>query len=57
MPAIVKPERRYTAGPDRDQLLNRLESRERPESAVPVGRTTLTVRTAAPNHHDAWTLD
>ncbi len=39
-----------------DDPLAGLEVGERPEPAVPNGWTTVTVRSAALNHHDVWTL-
>src|ERR687887_653956 len=41
---------------DADNPLNGLELGERPEPSVPAGWTTVTVRAAALNHHDLWTL-
>src|SRR2546421_10636243 len=41
---------------DTDDPLSGLETGERPEPAVPDGWTTVTVRAAALNHHDVWTL-
>ena len=41
---------------DADDPLNGLETGERPEPEVPDGWTTVTVRAAALNHHDVWTL-
>ena len=41
---------------DAGDPLNGLELGERPEPAVPDGWTTVTVRAAALNHHDVWTL-
>jgi NADPH:quinone reductase-like Zn-dependent oxidoreductase len=41
---------------DADNPLAGLELGERPEPAPPGGWTTVTVRAAALNHHDVWTL-
>src|SRR4051794_30802907 len=41
---------------DADNPLDGLELGERPEPAVPEGWTTVTVRAAALNHHDLFTL-
>src|SRR5690349_6133110 len=41
---------------DTDDPLSGLETGERPEPAVPDGWTTVTVKAAALNHHDVWTL-
>jgi NADPH:quinone reductase-like Zn-dependent oxidoreductase len=41
---------------DADNPLNGLELGERPDPTVPDGWTTVTVRAAALNHHDLWTL-
>jgi NADPH:quinone reductase-like Zn-dependent oxidoreductase len=41
---------------DADQPLNGLELGERPDPVAPEGWTTVTVRAAALNHHDLWTL-
>ncbi|MGH3390452.1 MAG: alcohol dehydrogenase catalytic domain-containing protein, partial [Actinomadura sp.] len=41
---------------DADHPLNGLELGERPAPTVPDGWTTVTVRAAALNHHDLWTL-
>ena len=41
---------------DPDDPLAGLEVGERPEPQVPDGWTTVTVRAAALNHHDLWTL-
>src|SRR5215813_7969621 len=41
---------------DADDPLSGLELGERPEPAVPDGWTTVTVKAAALNHHDVWTL-
>jgi NADPH:quinone reductase-like Zn-dependent oxidoreductase len=41
---------------DADTPLDGLELGERPEPAPPAGWTTVTVRAAALNHHDVWTL-
>ncbi|MCO5973214.1 zinc-binding dehydrogenase [Actinoallomurus soli] len=41
---------------DADDPLNALELGDRPEPTVPEGWTTVTVKAAALNHHDVWTL-
>jgi NADPH:quinone reductase-like Zn-dependent oxidoreductase len=41
---------------DPDNPLNALETGERPDPTPPDGWTTVTVRAAALNHHDLWTL-
>src|ERR1700722_2108754 len=41
---------------DADDPLNALELGEHPDPSPPDGGTTVTVRAAALNHHDAWTL-
>src|SRR5215470_10407556 len=41
---------------DTDDPLSGLELGERPEPNVPGGWTTVTVKAAALNHHDVWTL-
>src|SRR5579859_5985903 len=41
---------------DTDDPLSGLELGEHPEPAVPDGWTTVTVKAAALNHHDVWTL-
>ena len=41
---------------DADNPLNALELGDRPEPTVPDGWTTVTVKAAALNHHDVWTL-
>lgn len=41
---------------DSDNPLNGLETGDRPEPTVPEGWTTVTVKAAALNHHDVWTL-
>ncbi|SEF82686.1 NADPH:quinone reductase [Thermomonospora echinospora] len=41
---------------DADDPLNGLELGERPEPEVPEGWTTVTVKAAALNHHDLWSL-
>jgi NADPH:quinone reductase-like Zn-dependent oxidoreductase len=41
---------------DADNPLAGLELGERPEPTVPEGWTTVTVKAAALNHHDVWTL-
>ena len=41
---------------DADDPLSGLELGERPEPTAPDGWTTVTVRAAALNHHDVWTL-
>jgi NADPH:quinone reductase-like Zn-dependent oxidoreductase len=41
---------------DRDDPLSALDVAERAEPEVPAGWTTVTVRAAALNHHDLWTL-
>jgi NADPH:quinone reductase-like Zn-dependent oxidoreductase len=46
----------YAAEIDREHPLNGLEVGERPEPDVPEGWTTVTVKSAALNHHDLWSL-
>lgn len=46
----------YAARLDRDDPLSGLEVGERPEPEPPDGWTTVEVRAAALNHHDAWSL-
>jgi NADPH:quinone reductase-like Zn-dependent oxidoreductase len=46
----------YAARTDADDPLSALEVGERPEPEVPDGWTTVTVRAAALNHHDLWSL-
>ena len=41
---------------DADDPLAGLELGERPDPSPPDGWTTVTVRAAALNHHDVWTL-
>src|SRR6516164_3729535 len=41
---------------DANDPLSGLELGERPEPAAPDGWTTVTVKAAALNHHDVWTL-
>src|SRR5947209_2378362 len=41
---------------DADDPLSGLEFGERPDPAVPDGWTTVSVKAAALNHHDVWTL-
>src|SRR5256884_9725153 len=41
---------------DADDPLSGLELGEHPEPACPDGWTTVTVKAAALNHHDVWTL-
>ncbi|MQY03382.1 zinc-binding dehydrogenase [Actinomadura macrotermitis] len=41
---------------DKDNPLDGLELGERPEPVVPDGWTTVTVKAAALNHHDLWSL-
>src|SRR6195256_3547643 len=41
---------------DADDPLSGLELGEHPEPAAPDGWTTVTVKAAALNHHDVWTL-
>src|SRR6187551_3240183 len=41
---------------DADDPLSGLELGDRPEPACPDGWTTVTVKAAALNHHDVWTL-
>src|SRR6201995_4147923 len=41
---------------DTGDPLSGLETGERPEPVVPDGWTTVTVKAAALNHHDVWTL-
>jgi NADPH:quinone reductase-like Zn-dependent oxidoreductase len=46
----------YAAAIDPEHPLNGLEVGERPEPDVPQGWTTVTVKSAALNHHDLWSL-
>src|SRR4051812_2659638 len=46
----------YAARFDADDPLSALEVGERPEPETPEGWTTVTVRAAALNHHDVWSL-
>ncbi|MBA2349635.1 MAG: zinc-binding dehydrogenase [Solirubrobacterales bacterium] len=46
----------YAARQDPDDPLSGLEVGERPEPEVPAGWTTVTVKAAALNHHDLWSL-
>jgi NADPH:quinone reductase-like Zn-dependent oxidoreductase len=46
----------YAARTSPDDPLSALETGERPEPQSPEGWTTVTVRAAALNHHDLWTL-
>ena len=46
----------YAARQSADDPLSGLEVGERPEPVAPEGWTTVTVRTAALNHHDLWSL-
>jgi NADPH:quinone reductase-like Zn-dependent oxidoreductase len=46
----------YTARLDPENPLSALEIGERPEPEVPEGWTTVTVKAAALNHHDLWSL-
>lgn len=46
----------YAASTDADDPLSGLVLGERPEPEVPDGWTTVTVRAAALNHHDLWSL-
>jgi NADPH:quinone reductase-like Zn-dependent oxidoreductase len=46
----------YAAAIDPENPLNGLEVGERPEPDVPEGWTTVTVKSAALNHHDLWSL-
>jgi NADPH:quinone reductase-like Zn-dependent oxidoreductase len=46
----------YAAAIDPEHPLNGLEVGERPEPDVPEGWTTVTVKSAALNHHDLWSL-
>ena len=46
----------YASAIDPDDPLSGLTVGERPEPAVPPGWTTVTVRAAALNHHDLWSL-
>jgi NADPH:quinone reductase-like Zn-dependent oxidoreductase len=46
----------YAATIDAEHPLNGLEVGERPEPDVPEGWTTVTVKSAALNHHDLWSL-
>jgi NADPH:quinone reductase-like Zn-dependent oxidoreductase len=41
---------------DAENPLNGLEAGERPEPEAPAGWTTVTVKAAALNHHDVWSL-
>src|SRR5829696_2150677 len=46
----------YAARQDPDDPLSGLEVGELPEPDVPAGWTTVSVRAAALNHHDLWSL-
>lgn len=46
----------YAVAIDPDNPLNGLEVGERPDPEVPEGWTTVTVKSAALNHHDLWSL-
>jgi NADPH:quinone reductase-like Zn-dependent oxidoreductase len=46
----------YAAAIDPENPLNGLEVGERPDPEVPEGWTTITVKSAALNHHDLWSL-
>jgi NADPH:quinone reductase-like Zn-dependent oxidoreductase len=46
----------FAARLDADDPLSALEAGERPEPEVPEGWTTVTVKAAALNHHDLWSL-
>jgi NADPH:quinone reductase-like Zn-dependent oxidoreductase len=46
----------YAARIDADNPLSGLETGERPDPQPPSGWTTVTVRAAALNHHDVWSL-
>jgi NADPH:quinone reductase-like Zn-dependent oxidoreductase len=46
----------YAAAIDLEHPLNGLEVGERPDPDVPEGWTTVTVKSAALNHHDLWSL-
>src|SRR5205814_960980 len=46
----------YAARTSRDDPLSGLEVGDRPEPTPPAGWTTVTVRAAALNHHDLWSL-
>jgi NADPH:quinone reductase-like Zn-dependent oxidoreductase len=46
----------YAAAIDPENPLNGLEVGDRPEPEVPEGWTTVTVKSAALNHHDLWSL-
>ncbi|MGH2859132.1 MAG: zinc-binding dehydrogenase [Solirubrobacteraceae bacterium] len=46
----------YAAAIEPEDPLRGLEVGERPEPEVPAGWTTVTVRAAALNHHDLWSL-
>ncbi|MGH2877192.1 MAG: zinc-binding dehydrogenase [Solirubrobacteraceae bacterium] len=46
----------YASAIDPDDPLRGLEVGERPEPEAPAGWTTVTVRAAALNHHDLWSL-
>src|SRR5690349_21239492 len=46
----------YATGISREDPLSGLEIGERPEPEVPSGWTTVTVKAAALNHHDLWSL-
>jgi NADPH:quinone reductase-like Zn-dependent oxidoreductase len=46
----------FASRTDADNPLEALEIGERPEPEVPDGWTTVTVRAAALNHHDLWSL-
>ena len=46
----------YAAAIDKDEPLKGLETGDRPDPVAPDGWTTVTVRAAALNHHDLWSL-
>jgi NADPH:quinone reductase-like Zn-dependent oxidoreductase len=46
----------YATGISREDPLSGLEIGDRPEPEVPSGWTTVTVKAAALNHHDLWSL-
>ncbi|MGH3262492.1 MAG: alcohol dehydrogenase catalytic domain-containing protein, partial [Trebonia sp.] len=46
----------FAARIDADNPLSGLEAGERPEPEPPAGWTTVTVKAAALNHHDVWSL-
>ena len=46
----------YTSAPNPDDPLAALQVGDRPDPTVPDGWTTVTVRAAALNHHDLWSL-